>query len=99
MEMVSATPVYVTINTIYRHTRMDFFVSFSRFIIFIIEGFRFGLNLYICVGVVPIISMVGSIAATATAAAAAAARIPAAGRTSSAAALALFMAVILSALL
>jgi hypothetical protein len=76
---------------------MDFFITFSRFIIFIVEGFRFGLNLYFCVGVVPFISMVGSAAATAMAAAAAAAKIPAAGRTSSAAAL--FMAVVLSALL
>lgn len=77
MEMVSATPVYVTVNTIYRHTRMDFFKSFSRFIIiFIIEGFRFGLNLYICVGVVPFISVVGSTAASAAAAASATAAIP-----------------------
>lgn len=77
MEMVSATPVYVTVNTIYRHTRMDFFKSFSRFnIIFIVEGFRFGLNLYFCVGVVPFISVVGSAAATAAAAASAAAAIP-----------------------
>ena len=55
---------------------MNFFKSFSRFIIFIIEGFSFGHILFICGGVRPIISVWGPATATAAAVATVTARRP-----------------------
>lgn len=73
MEIGFATPINIAINTFYRHTGMDLFKSFPRFIIFIIEGFIFGRYPFICGGVVPFIS-VGGPATTAAAAVATVAR-------------------------